>query len=112
MALFLNEVWLKEPSKENFQQFIDVFGSLRGNAETIGLDADIFRLVAGPWMSIEEAKVVFIFDAPDAVSTLPAFGQLLADGLLEKRRLTPLVDWDDAAKFVDGLRSARMRLSS
>ena len=104
MALFLNEVWLRDPSPENFRRFIDVFGSLRGQAETIGLTSDIFRLVAGPWMSIEEAKVVFIFEAEDAASTLPAYGGLLADGLLKKRRLTQLVDWDQAANFVEALK--------
>jgi hypothetical protein len=103
MALFLNEVWLREPSPESFREFIDVFGSLRGDADSIGLTSDIFRLVAGPWLSIEEAKVVFVFEAPDAAQTLPAYGALLAKGLLRKRRLTQLVDWDSAATFVDGL---------
>ena len=27
----------------------------------------------------------------------------IAEGLLKKRKLTQLVDWDAAAKFVDGL---------
>ena len=103
MALFLNEVWLRDPSPESFREFIEVFGSLRGQADTIGLTSDIFRLAAGPWMSIEEAKVVFVFEAPDAADTLPAYGGLLAKGLLKKRKLTQLVDWDDAANFVDGL---------
>ena len=103
MALFLNEVWLREPSPESFREFIDVFGSLRGDADSIGLTSDIFRLVAGPWLSIEEAKVVFAFEAPDAAQTLPVYGALLAKGLLRKRRLTQLVDWDSAATFVDGL---------
>ncbi len=91
------------PSPESFREFIEVFGALRGQAESIGLSSDTFRLVAGPWLSIEEAKVVFIFDAPNATVTLPAYGRLLAKGLLKKRRLTEMVDWDEAAKFVDGL---------
>ncbi len=103
MALYLNEVWLRDPSPESFREFIGVFGSLRDQADSIGLSSDIFRLVAGPWLSIEEAKVVFIFEAPDATVTLPAYGRLLAKGLLKKRRLTEMVDWDEAAKFVDGL---------
>ena len=103
MAIFLNEVWLREPSPESFREFIQVFGTLRDQADSIGLTSDIFRLVAGPWMSIEEAKVVFVFEASDAADTLPAYGGLLAKGLLKKRKLTPLVDWDAAAKFVDGL---------
>lgn len=103
MALFPNEVWLRDPSPESFREFIEVFGSLRGQADSIGLASDIFRLVAGPWMSIEEAKVVFVFEAPDAADTLPAYGSLLAKGLLKKRRLTQLIDSDEAAKFVDGL---------
>ena len=103
MALYLNEVWLRDPSPESFREFIGVFGALRGQADSIGLSSDIFRLVAGPWLSIEEAKVVFIFEAPDATVTLPAYGRLLAKGLLKKRRLTEMVDWDEAAKFVNGL---------
>ena len=103
MALYLNEVWLRDPSPESFREFIGVFGALRGQAESIELSSDIFRLVAGPWLSIEEAKVVFIFEAPDATVTLPAYGRLLAKGLLKKRRLTEMVGWDEAAKFVDGL---------
>ena len=102
-SLYLNEVWLRNPSPESFREFIGVFGTLRGEADKIGLTDDMFRLVAGPWLSIEEAKVIFIFDAPDATTTLPAFGGLLAKGLLSKRRLTPMVDWDEAAKFVEGL---------
>ena len=54
-------------------------------------------------MSIEEAKVIFVFDAPDARATLPAFGGLMAKGLLRKRRLTPMIDWDEATEFVNGL---------
>jgi len=54
-------------------------------------------------MAIEEAKVVFGVESPDAVNTLLAFGRLLASGLLARRRLTPLVDWDEAAEFVESL---------
>jgi hypothetical protein len=54
-------------------------------------------------MSIEEAKVEFVFNSPDVAATLPAFGRLMAQGLLSKRRLTPLVDWQDAAQFVSDL---------
>ena len=103
MAPHLNEVWLRDPSPDSFRESIEVFGVLRCQADSLGLSSDMFRLVAGPWLSIEEAKVVFIFDTPDAVVTLPAFGRLLAKGLLKKRRLTPLVDWDEAARFVGDL---------
>ena len=48
MAIFLNEVWLREPSPESFREFNEAFGSLRGQADSLGLTADIFRLVAGP----------------------------------------------------------------
>ena len=103
MAIFLNEVWLREPSPESFREFIEVFESLRDQPDSIGLTSDIFRLVAGPWLSIEEAKVVFVFETPDAANTLPAYGALLAKGLLKKRRLTQLVGWDAAAQFVEEL---------
>jgi hypothetical protein len=102
MALYLNEVWLNNPSPQSFREFVQVFGALKGDAQSIGLSSD-FRLVAGPWLSIEEAKVVFVFDIADATATLPAFGRLVAKGLLQKRRLTPLVDWNGAAKFIKDL---------
>ena len=103
MAIFLNEVWLRDPSPESFREFHEVFGSLRGQADDIGLTSEIFRLVAGPWLSIEEAKVVFVFESPNAAETLPAYGGLVAKGLLKKRRLTQMVDWDAAGEFVSGL---------
>ena len=65
-----------------------MFESLRGKADSIGLTSDIFRLVAGPWMSIEEAKVVFVFEAP----MLPFFPNL--PQLLRMRPRT------EAARFV------------
>ncbi len=70
MALYLNEVWLREPSPESFREFIEAFGSLSDQAEQLGLSSDMFRLVAGPWMSIEEAKVVFVFESPDPASVI------------------------------------------
>ena len=103
MALFFNEVWLRDPNPKNLKAFIDAFASLGGQEEDLGLTPDVFRLVAGPWMSIEEAKVLFIFDSPDVTATLPAFGKLMAQGLLSKRRLTPLVNWQEAAHFVENL---------
>lgn len=54
-------------------------------------------------MSIGDAKMVFVFETPDAAQTMPAYGQLLADGLLAKRRLTQLIDWDEAAAFAERL---------
>lgn len=102
MALYLNEVWLNDPSPESFREFVQVFGALQGYAESVGLSSD-FTLMAGPWLSIEEAKAVFVFDIADATETLPAFGRLMAKGLLKKRRLTPLVDWSGAERFVGDL---------
>ena len=52
MALFLNEVWLRDPSPDSFREFHEAFGLLQGQADSIGLTSDIFRLVAGPWLSI------------------------------------------------------------
>ena len=103
MPLFLNEIWLRKPSPESFAEFIETYGFLGGQEDQLGLTTGQFRLVAGPWMSIEEAKVVFVFDSPNVAETLPAFGRLLAAGLISKRKLTPLVSWEEAGKFVDGL---------
>ena len=53
-------------------------------------------------MPIEEAKLVFVFEARDAAETLLAYGGLLEKGLLKKRKLARIVDCDDAAMFVNG----------
>ncbi len=37
MALYLNEVWLREPSPESFREFIEAFGSLSDQAEQLDL---------------------------------------------------------------------------
>jgi hypothetical protein len=102
MALYLNEVWLNEPNPSSFREFVEVFGKLRGETQSLGLSSD-FRLVSGPWLSVEEAKVVYVFEVDDVSATLQPFGRLLAKGLLKRRRLTPVADWDAAKRFVSGL---------
>ena len=50
-------------------------------------------LKAGPWASNEEAKMVLVLDIQDHAKTFTTFSTLVAQGLITKRRLTPIVEW-------------------
>jgi hypothetical protein len=58
------------------------------------------RFVAGPWASNEEPKVIFLVDIPNHTPTYQIFGKLVSQGLVEKRRLTPIVEWGEVEKMV------------
>jgi hypothetical protein len=70
--------------------------------------AEVFRapgvtLMAGPWMSNEEAKVVLVLDIKDHSLTFHPFTKALAQGILLKRRLEPIVDWSEEQTLADEL---------
>jgi hypothetical protein len=58
-------------------------------------------LEAGPWFSNEEAKIVLVLDIADHAKTFGAFGLALAHGLIERRRLTPIVEWSALERVVE-----------
>lgn len=102
MALFLDEIWLKDPSPERVKEFATMIGSAAKSPASVGAPAEV-RFVAGPWASNEEAKVLFVIDIPDHTATFQVFGKFVAQGLVEKRRLTPIVAWDEVEKMVGQL---------
>ncbi len=50
-------------------------------------------------MSNEEAKLVLVLDIKDHALTFNPFTKALAQGIVTKRRLEPIVDWNDAHKL-------------
>ena len=102
MALYLDEVWLKDPSPERMKEFVRLIGSAAKNPASVGAPQEV-RFVAGPWASNEEAKVIFVVDIPDHTPTYQIFGKLLSTGLVEKRLLTPVVEWGEVEKMVEQL---------
>ena len=102
MALYLDEVWLKDPSPERMKEFVRLIGSAAKNPASVGAPQEV-RFIAGPWASNDEAKVIFVVDIPDHTPTYQIFGKLLSTGLVEKRRLTPIVEWGEVEKMVEQL---------
>lgn len=102
MALYLDEVWLKDPSPERMKEFVRMIGTAAKNPASVGAPPEV-RFVAGPWASNEEPKVIFIVDIPNHTPTFQIFGKLVSQGLVEKRRLTPIVEWGEVEKMVGQL---------
>ena len=102
MAIYLDEVWLKAPSPQRMKEFVRLIGAAAKNPASIGAPQEV-RFVAGPWASNEEAKVIFVVDIPDHTPTYQIFGKLLSTGLVEKRLLTPIVEWGEVEKMVEQL---------
>ncbi len=98
MPLYLDEIYLNTPSAEHAKRALKFF------AETIraGLPPGV-TLKAGPWMSNEEAKIILVLDIKDHALTFNPFTKALAQGLVTKRRLFPIVEWSEAQKLADEL---------
>ena len=62
-------------------------------------------MVAGPWLSNEEAKVMFVFEINDPSDMMEAFAERMVSGLFARRKLTLLSNWTDASKLAAKLGS-------
>lgn len=49
--------------------------------------------MAGPWFSNEEPKIILVLDIADHAKTFAAFGFTMVQGLIARRRLTPMIEW-------------------
>jgi hypothetical protein len=98
MPLFFNEVWLKDMSPPVMKGVVDFLGKLRKGIKPHNLPENL-KLVAGPWLSNEEAKVYFVFEIDDPTKTFEAFAERIATGLFRRRKLTLILDWDGARSF-------------
>jgi hypothetical protein len=106
MPIFFNEVWLKDMSAPVMKGVVDFLGKLRVGVKPHNLPDDL-KLLAGPWLSNEEAKVYFVFEIDDPTKTYEAFAERVAAGLFVKRKLTLVQNWDGARAFSAYLNNRR-----
>ncbi len=99
MPLYLAEIWLKDPNPERAKEFASAIAAVAKDPTSVGVPAGV-RFVAGPWASNEEAKAIAVVEMPDHSKTFGVFGGNVARGFLEKRRLTPIVEWSEVEKMV------------
>jgi len=102
MALYLDEVWIKDPTPARMKEFVKMIGMAAKSPASIGAPPEV-KFVAGPWASNEEPKVIFLVDIPNHTPTYQIFGKLMSQGLVEKRRLTPIVEWSEVEKMANQL---------
>jgi hypothetical protein len=95
MPLYLDEIYFNVGSKEDSQKVFDLING----AITRGFPPGV-TLKAGPWVSNEEPKIVLVLDIQDHALTFPAFTSAIAQGVVTKRRLGPIVEWSAFEKFV------------
>lgn len=98
MPLYLDEIYLNASTPENAKRAFKFFAEVVKGGFPPGV-----TLKAGPWMSNEEAKVVLVLDIMDHSLTFNPFTKALAQGIVLKRRLEPIVEWSDAQKLASEL---------
>ena len=98
MALHLVELSLNVDSPERAKAAV----SLAENLSSGNLP-DGASLVAGPWVSNEEAKLYLVLDLQDHSLTLGAFWPAMARGIIAKRRLIPIVELKQLQEVVEKL---------
>jgi hypothetical protein len=96
MPLYLDEISFNVTSKADLKKAHDLISGAVKNGFPPGV-----TLKAGPWFSNEECKVVLILDIQDHALTFGPFSGAIASGVVSKRRLSPLVDWDTAGKAIN-----------
>jgi hypothetical protein len=95
MALYLDEISFNVMSKDDTKKMYDLING----AITRGFPPGV-TLKAGPWVSNEEPKVVLILDIQDHALTFPGFTGAIAQGVVSRRRLSPIVEWSAFEKFI------------
>ena len=100
MPLFLNEVWLGDIKPAVMEEAVAFFGNLSVGTKPDNLPPDL-RMVAGPWLSAEEAKVMFIFEIDDPSTMFDAYAERVVSGLFARRKLTLLSGWDQIMAYTD-----------
>jgi hypothetical protein len=95
MPLYLDEIYFNVASKDDFKKAYELING----AMTKGFPPGV-TLKAGPWASNEEAKILLILDIQDHAQTFGPFSGAVATGIVSKRRLSPIVDWNAVEKAV------------
>jgi hypothetical protein len=102
MPLYLDEISLAWNDKESARRTLTLFRNI--DSADFPFPEGV-RLVAGPWFSNEEAKIILILDIQDHAKTFPAFGLTMVHGAIARRRLTPIVEWSAVHSLLDALSS-------
>lgn len=100
MSLFLDEISLEWSDAADARRVLTAFGAM--GSGTFPFPEGV-RLVAGPWFSNEEPKIILILDIRDHAATFPQFGLAMVHKLIARRRLTPIVDWTAMQDLLRGL---------
>jgi hypothetical protein len=100
MPLYLDEIWLAWDSPERAKQVLTQFRSMSTGEFPY---PEGVTLKAGPWFSNEERKIVLVLDIADHAKTFGAFALALAYGLVERRRLAPIVEWSALEEVIGRL---------
>ncbi len=98
MPLYLDEIYVNATPADNAKKFVALFQERMKEGLPHGI-----TLKAGPWASNEEAKIILVLDIPDHSLTFNTFAKIVAEGLVAKRRLTPIVEWSEVEKMVKEL---------
>jgi hypothetical protein len=86
---------IKDPTPEKFKEGKRVVSALVNSPESIVSTTDV-QIVAGPWLSKDEAKITFVLFMEDHSPIVHSFARYIANGLFEWRRLTPFVEGSEA----------------
>ena len=97
MALFLDTIYFnRQPADKLKQALANINKSLTSGS---GLPKGV-TLKAGPWYSNEEMKLVVVLDMQDHSLTYTAFSNAVSSGMVEKRKLEPIVEWSTVEAFI------------
>jgi hypothetical protein len=95
MPLYLDEIYFNIGSKDEMKKAYELINGALTNGFPPGV-----TLKAGPWGSNEEPKIVLVLDIQDHSLTFAPFSGAVAQGIVSKRRLTPIVEWSAVEKAV------------
>jgi hypothetical protein len=92
MSLYLDEISFNVASRDDTKKVYDLISGAIARGFPPG--------VAVPWVSNEEPKIILVLDIQDHALTFSAFAGAIAQGVVSRRRLAPIVEWSAFEKFV------------
>jgi hypothetical protein len=87
LPLYLGEIFLNGANPDVLRVARTFARDIRDGKLPAGV-----RLVAGPWVSNEEPRLILVVDVADHSTTLGPFWTALASGAVSRRQLTPIAD--------------------
>ncbi len=97
MALFLDTIYFtRQPADKLKETLANINKTLSSGS---GLPKGV-TVKAGPWYSNEEMKLIVVLDMQDHSFSYTAFSNAVSSGMVEKRKLEPIVDWSAVEAFI------------